>query len=431
MNIQEKQKSTPNNLKCPLCGILLADEQFNLATKNLNEKITIMHGEHMNVELQKFEKEKTELIRKYQSEIQLLEANRDGQLTSIKQELEKSYQVQLQSIQKNYNESLSQHSNQLQMVENQLRTSFNEQLKNRDSTIKALQHEKGECLRKASDDAKYAAQQQVDTLQNEILQRDLQLLRFKDEVESLKKQVTQTQAELKGEAGELDLYTKLTEAFSEDQFRRQTRGKSSGDIIQTIRCKAGIIDTPIVYDNKQAESITPTDIVKAKKYQEIHGTRYVVIVSSKLPKKDTKNGLLGDRDGIYLVHPSILLPFSKFIREAIIEISILSKSDKERNSKEGTLYQYIRSHEFTSRMEQVARIQSRIWHLQDKEEKDHQKMWKERRDYLTQSERQHSEIAMRIQSILSRQDETQSDVVKKTSLTVRNKVWNNGDITFT
>ena len=212
----------------------------------------------------------------------------------------------------------------------------------------------------------------------------------------------------------MDLYAKLTEAFPEDQFRRQTRGKSGGDLIQTIRSKAGIIDTPIVYDNKQAESITPADIVKAKKYQEIHGTRYVVIVSSNLPKRDIKNGLLGDRDGVYLVHPSILIPFSKFVRDAIIEISFLSKSDKERNSKEGMLYQYIRSQEFTARMEQVARIQSKIWHLQDKEEKDHQN----RTDHLTHSERQHSEIAIRIQSILSRQEEARSNIVKKGSLDI-------------
>lgn len=409
-----------NQMKCPLCGCVLADEQFNLATKKLNEKFSKMHAEHMNQELNKYEKEKNELIGSYQSEIHLLETNRDSQLRSIKEELEKSYRVQLQSIQTNYNESLSQHSIQLQTLKNQLRSSFDEQLKNKDGTIKALEHEKREFQKKASDDAKSAVQQQVDKLQNEILQRDIQLLRFKDEVESLKKQVTQTQSELKGEAGELDLYAKLTEAFPEDQFRRQTRGKSGGDLIQTIRSKAGIIDTPIVYDNKQAESITPSDIVKAKKYQEIHGTRYVVIVSSKLPKRDIRNGLLGDRDGVYLVHPSILIPFSKFVRDAIIEISFLSKSDKERNSKEGILYQYIRSQEFTARMEQVARLQSRIWHLQDKEEKDHQKMWKDRRDYLTQSERQYSEIAIRIQSILSRQEDTRSNIVKKSPLEIEN-----------
>ncbi len=58
---------------------------------------------------------------------------------------------------------------------------------NPDNTIKALQHEKQEYKKKASEDAKTEAQQQLDKLQNEILQRDVQLLRFKDEVESLKK----------------------------------------------------------------------------------------------------------------------------------------------------------------------------------------------------------------------------------------------------
>ncbi len=204
----------------------------------------------------------------------------------------------------------------------------------------------------------------------------------------LKKQVTQTQAELKGEAGELDLYAKLTEAFPEDQFRRQTRGTSTGDIIQRIRTKTGIIDIPIVYDNKQAESISAGDIAKAKKYQEIHGTKYVLIA---------------------------------YLRDAILELSLMSKSDEERVSKEAMLYQYIRSQEFTSRIEQLARIQTKIWQSQDKEEKDHQKMWKERREYFTQSDRQQAEITTKIQDILSQQQSEVQASAKKSSMVIENR----------
>ena len=84
-------------------------------------------------------------------------------------------------------------------------------------------------------------------------------------------------------------------------------------------CKPFLLSTsphfiaPNVYDNKQAESVTPSAIIKAKKYQEIHGTRYVIIVSSMLPKRDVKSGLLGDRDSIYLVHPLIVVPFAKYL----------------------------------------------------------------------------------------------------------------------
>ena len=123
--------------------------------------------------------------------------------------------------------------------------------------------------------------------------------------------------------------------------------------------------------HRYADSITTSDITKAKKYQQIHGTKYVVIVSTKLPKREVKSGLLGDRDGIYLVHQSILLPFVKYLREAIIELSMMSKSERERDSKEVMLYEYIRSQEFTSRMERISRIETQFNQLQDKEEKEH------------------------------------------------------------
>ena len=65
----------------------------------------------------------------------------------------------------------------------------------------------------------------------------------------------------------IDLFAKLTEAFSDDQFRRQTMGRSTGDIIHQIRTNTGIIDMPMVYDKKEAENISPSDMVKAKKYR--------------------------------------------------------------------------------------------------------------------------------------------------------------------
>ncbi len=145
-----------------------------------------MNSEHTNEQAKKFEQEKTELIKKHHSEIQFLGRNRDSQFRSLEEELKKSYETQVERIQRNYNESLTRHSDQLRVLENQLKSSFEEQLRNKDSTIKTLQHEKEEYKKKASEDAKTAAQHQLDKLQNEILQRDIQLLRFKDEVATKK-----------------------------------------------------------------------------------------------------------------------------------------------------------------------------------------------------------------------------------------------------
>ena len=384
-------------VECPICGTLLPDEKYNLVSQNLKQKLETMTSSRLNDEKNKFEKEKQELVRQNNSQIEDLKHAHKHELDSVLKALKESYESQMDSIRKSYDKA----------QESQFR-SLEQQLDQKNSMIKKLEEEKVRNQKEALAGAKAVVQEQINDLQKDIIGRDIQLKRFEDEVETLKKQISQSQAELKGQVGEIDLFAKLTEAFPEDQFRRQIRGKSSGDIIQQIRTAAGKIDMPIVYDNKNAESITSTDIFKAKRYQQVHGTRYTIIVSTKLPKRDVNSGYLGERDGVHLVHPAILVPFVKLLRAAIIEVSLLSKSEKERESKEAILYDYIRSQDFTGRLEQIGKIREKGWNLQDKEEKDHQKMWKERKEIFGELDREQTEISLKIQVILAKEHEVRT-----------------------
>ena len=157
-----------------------------------------------------------------------------------------------------------------------------------------------------------------------------------------------------------------------------------GDIVQKIRTTSASLEMPIVYDNKQAESVTAKDIEKAKKYKDVHATDYVIIVSSNLPKKDVKNGLFGEKEGILLCHPCIVVDVAKQIRRAIIEIGKQSESRKDRENKESKLYDYIRSSEFTSTVEKLHDIYQKAADLQDSEEKAHTRLWRERRKLQSQ-----------------------------------------------
>jgi hypothetical protein len=391
-------------LKCPICESSLPDDKYNLAKQKLNEETIKINSELQN-EIKRIKNENSEIEKKFESKIQFIKENEESKFKSIEKELEKSYNKQLETIEKsnsrNYNELMERHSAELRNLEYTLQTAYKNNLNSKELIIKKLEQERQEYQKQAYENAKIQTQHELDKLRNDLLQRDIQINRFKEEVEDLKKQVIQSQAELKGEAGEIDLFAKLTEAFPDDHFRRQTRGKSTGDIIQEIRYNGKLIDIPIVYDNKEVESISINDINKAKKYQQIHATKYVILVSSKLPKRDVKSGLLGEKDGIYLVHPSIIVPFIFYLRKAIIELSLLSKSEKERESKEAVLYEYIRSHEFRAQMEFISKTHFKLWQLQDKEEKEHEKTWKDRKQHYKQLERYQSEISLKIQSILS------------------------------
>ena len=151
-------------------------------------------------------------------------------------------------------------------------------------------------------------------LQNDVKERDLQIERFRRGTRSLKKQLQQSQSELKGEVGEIDLYFNLTQAFQNDSFKREKRGTSMGDVVQYIRSSNTLLEMPIVYDNKQAESVTAKDIEKAQKYKQMHRTDYVIIVSRNLPNKDIKNGLYGEKEGVLLCHPCIVVDVARRLK---------------------------------------------------------------------------------------------------------------------
>ena len=154
-----------------------------------------------------------------------------------------------------------------------------------------------------------------------------------------------------------------------------------------------------VYDNKAAKTVTKKDIEKAKKYQKIHGTDYVIIVSANLPKTSVPNGHYGTRDGILLVHPSLVTEVTKQIRTAIIEISKLRLSSKDQKSKQSQLYEYITSSEFSRIIEEFSTVYEKLYKLQSKEEKDHQTLWKSRNHEIDKLVKLSNDMGSGIESI--------------------------------
>lgn len=168
------------------------------------------------------------------------------------------------------------------------------------------------------------------------------------------------------------------------------------------------MDTPIVYDNKAANTVTKADIIKARKYQKMHGTNYVLIVSSNLPKTSVPNELLGEKEGIILVHPSIVVEVSKRIRDGIIEISKLSLGKEDRQEKQDKLYQYIMSQEFSLVLKSLSDLNEKLYNLQSKEEKDHQTLWKNRKSLQEELLKTYNELSSGIESII--QDSIESEL---------------------
>lgn len=402
------QLVTVAEYSCPLCGKPLQTQEYNIAIEELKKKEAVSYEVQNRKMRAEYQEKLTKKEQEYKAELDALKKGNVVQLEKLQNNLKESYQQQTEVLRKSYQQLNEENQGQFEIMKVQMQEAHTRALEERNKQMQELIDGQARFKKLAKEEAATSAKLQIEKMQTEITERDVQLLRFQHEVEDLKKQVSQSQAELKGEAGELDLYAALTSSFTEDLITRQKRGTASGDLIHRIRTMAGELEMPIVYDNKEAISVTKQDIEKAKKYKRIHKTDYILIVSCNLPKKDVPNGLYGEREGILLVHPSIVLEVARQIRSALIEISRQAKSNEDRKSKQAKLYDYVRSKEFHDQMTELSEIYRKSFELQNKEEKYHQTLWKERKAMIDHLMRTCNEMESGIDIIIQENATTQS-----------------------
>jgi hypothetical protein len=371
------------DFKCPLCHSSLASDEYYRAIEELKKKVSETYNEEYKKAKQEYEKKLQQVNQGHKDEVADLKKAYEEKGKNFKKEMEDTYKQQLSELKKTYEAINKDSKRHFVILEKKLKAEGKKELQEKEKQITELKREQARLRKHAFREGKAKAEIETTKLQNDVKERDLQIERFQREIEQLRKQLSRSQSELKGEVGEIDLYFNLTQAFQNDFFTRQKRGTSMGDIVQRIRTTTMTLDTPIVYDNKQADKVTKKDIEKAKKYKDVHVTDYVIIVSSNLPKY-VKNGFFGEREGILLCHPCIVVDVAKQIRRAIIEVSKQSGSRKHREAKESKLYNYIISQEFVGTVEKLQLIYQKMADIQDSEEKAHKRLWKERKKLQSQ-----------------------------------------------
>ena len=361
--------------KCPLCSKSLASKEYKQAISQLEEKLEKNFEKKNESQKESYALELEKIKDQHEDELSESHQSHKEQLAKIRGEVEESYELQSKEMKKNYDtltkqsQKISeQNEKQFEDLQKQLQLSHKKELAEKSKEITHLEQQQKVYKKAANEKAAASFEAKGRELEQKLSEKDIQLSRFSNEVESLKKQLTQSQSELKGEAGEL-----------------RENGKS--------------LDIPIVYDNKAAKTVTKKDIEKAKKYQKIHGTDYVIIVSANLPKNSIPNGHYGTRDGILLVHPSLVTEVTKQIRTTIIEISKLRLSSKDQKSKQTQLYEYVMSSEFSRIIEEFSAIYEKLYKLQSKEEKDHQTLWKSRNHEIDKLVKLSNDFGSGIESI--------------------------------
>jgi hypothetical protein len=397
--------------KCPYCGKLLTNDEYNHAIKEFRIKAEQEYKEQQRKDREDFEDQKQKLIEKNQEEMDNLSRIYNEHSSKVVEELKTSHKEQIEDLKKSYDELGRQRQNDFDKLLDQRLAPYEEELYEKDMQLQQLQNKQAEFKAQVIEEAKASVQKELD-------EKDTQIGRYKEKVDELGKQLSETQSERKGQVGEEYLLRILRDEFQKkgDLFVQETRGTSGADIIQQIGTTSGeLLETTIGYDNKEAATITAKDIEKAKKDKESLGTDYFIIVGN-LPKENAKKELYyAEKDGILLVNPDIIVAVAGIIRRAIIEISKQSSSKQDKETKQAKVYDYVRGRDFNRQIESICVIHDDMSKLQDKEEKDHKTLWKKREELHKQLRKTYIDISSGLDSIIQEQSKDERDPIDTNS----------------
>jgi hypothetical protein len=385
------------DLKCPVCGKGLTTDEY----KHAIEEIRLKAEQDFQEQSKRDKSEYNERIQNErnlsQEKIDNINRNHHEHIKGLKDQLAASYNQQFEDLKKSYEElDLQRQRLSKETVDDKI-TEYKQKESEWKRQVVELQNESQEIKENAFRDARMTLQNELHSKDIEIRERDEQIQRCKRTIEEMKEQMSPTQPELKGEVGEQKLLDELKEAFPEDQFSRQTRGISEGDIIQHIMTVSGtLLKIPIVYDNKEVARVTKKEIEKQQYYKDHEGTDYLLIVCPNIPK----NGILGKREGITLVRRDIVVEVAGYLRNTIIQISKSFESKKDQETKQARIYEFITSREFCRRLESLNNDNMEMRTIQDKEEKDHQTLWKKRKEIVQRSKSTYIAIESEMDAII-------------------------------
>jgi hypothetical protein len=161
--------------------------------------------------------------------------------------------------------------------------------------------------------------------------------------EEMKRKAEQGSMQLQGEVQELALEALLRSSFPFDTVSEVGKGVRGADCILTVRNTLGQECGRIIYESKRTASFSMDWIEKLKADRLSLGADIAVIVTLAMPKDI--NGF-GEKDGVYICSFSEARALTQVLRNAVIEIYKVAKTQENTGDKMQLLYSYLTSNEF-------------------------------------------------------------------------------------
>ena len=301
-----------NLVTCPHCG-----HQFSP-----DEALTHQLEGELRTRLEK------ELAEKAKEAAQKELADRDAQITELKDKAKKSADAELKLLQEKRALKDAQDNFQLEKE----RAINEEREKIRDETTKAILEKE-----------KYKIEEYEKKL------RDMQKA-----VEEAQRKGAQGSQQLQGEVQELDLETTLRAMYPYDEIGEVKKGENGADIRETVRTEKGTVCGKILWESKRTKAWSEGWVGKLKEDLRRDGAQLAAIITQAMPP-DVSDAI-ASRQGIWVVRPEAIAPLSALLRKNLIDVAYQKVVATHKQTKAENLYDYVTSNAFAQNVERIIRV---------------------------------------------------------------------------
>lgn len=246
-----------------------------------------------------------------------------------------------------------------------------------------LQKKINEEREKLSAEIRRIEAQKLEQLENDfrlrLAEKDKQLEDQKKLADEMKRKAEQGSMQLQGEVQELLLENILHLTFPHDKIVPVGKGVRGADCIQTVCNPFGNECGKIIYESKRTLSFSNDWIDKLKSDMRSQGADLAVIVTQTLPRDMER---FGEKDGVYICTFAEVRSLATVLRNSIMEVFKLTRSQENKGDKMHMLYNYLTSHEFSEQWKAIREGFLSMKLSIQKERDAMEKLWKAREKQL-------------------------------------------------
>lgn len=202
---------------------------------------------------------------------------------------------------------------------------------------------------------------------------------LREQIENLKRRAEQGSQQLQGEVLELDLETRLGQAFPRDTISEVPKGTAGADCIQRIVGTNGQDGGTILWESKRTKHWSDTWLPKLRHDQRTLKAEIAVLVSEVLPKECSPFLQI---DGVWITDPAHAIPLAGALRDGLLALAQARTALAGRQGKMQVLYEYLVGPQFRQRVDTVVEAFTTMRHDLEREKTAMQRAWAKREKQL-------------------------------------------------